>query len=161
MLTGESEPVSKRPGNAVIAGTINGSGPLDIHLSRLPGANSISDIRGLVDNALGAKPRVQDLADKIAAWFIPTVITIALVVFAVWMAVALRIRDDTAGAAVGTSITYGIAVLAISCPCALGLAVPMVSGTDLVMEFHPHPACLDSHDRADELLNRIWSLLAE
>lgn len=126
MLTGESEPVNKQAGDAVIAGTINDAGPLDVRLTRLPNANSISDIRGLVENALGAKPRIQDLADKVAAWFVPVVVGIAIVVFAVWIAVAVTVRNDTAGGAVRTAITYAIAVLAISCPCALGLAVPMV-----------------------------------
>lgn len=129
MLTGESEPVNKQVGDAVIAGTINDTGPLDVRLTRLPNANSISDIRGLVENALGAKPRIQDLADKVAAWFVPVVVGIAVVVFAVWIAVAVTVRNDTAGGAVGRAITYAIAVLAISCPCALGLAVPMVGST--------------------------------
>lgn len=127
MLTGESEPVNKTVGDAVIAGTINDAGPLDVRLTRLPNANSISDIRGLVENALGAKPRIQDLADKIASYFVPVVVAIAIVVFAVWIAIAVTVRNDTPGQAVGVAITYAIAVLAVSCPCALGLAVPMVS----------------------------------
>jgi Cu2+-exporting ATPase len=127
MLTGESDPVTKVKGDAVVAGTINGPSTLDIHITRLPNANSISDIKTLVNNALGAKPRIQDLADKIASWFIPTVVAITLVTFGVWVAIALTIRNENGGGAVGTAITYGIAVLAISCPCALGLAVPMVN----------------------------------
>lgn len=128
MLTGESAPVLKQTGDAVIAGTINGEAQLDVSLTRLPGANSISDIRGLVENALGAKPKVQELAHKVAAWFIPTVVAVALAVFAIWIGVEVSIRQSTPEGAAGTAITYGIAVLAISCPCALGLAVPMVSG---------------------------------
>ncbi|PPJ57923.1 hypothetical protein CBER1_09852 [Cercospora berteroae] len=126
MYTGESEPVTKLEGDAVIAGTINGGTILDVKIMRLPNSNSISDIKNLVQDALGAKPRVQDLADKVASWFIPVVCTISLITFGIWVAVALTVRDETGGGAVGTAITYAIAVLAIACPCALGLAVPMV-----------------------------------
>ncbi|CAK1356434.1 unnamed protein product [Cercospora beticola] len=126
MYTGESEPVTKSEGDAVIAGTINGATILDVKIMRLPNSNSISDIKNLVQDALGAKPRVQDLADKVASWFIPVVCTISLITFGIWVAVALAVRDETGGSAVGTAITYAIAVLAIACPCALGLAVPMV-----------------------------------
>lgn len=140
MFTGESNGIGKGIGDTVIAGTINGVSQLDVRLTRLPGANSISDIRGLVENALGAKPRVQDLADKIASWFIPAVIAIAIVVFAIWVAAVFRVRNGTGGAAVGTMITYGIAVLAISCPCVLGLTVPMVSQLRFPMKCLPQPS---------------------
>lgn len=126
MLTGEAIPVTKQHGDTVIAGTVNGESVLQVRISRLPGANSISDIAKSVEDALGAKPRVQDLADTIASWFVPVVVAIAIVVFAIWIGVALGVRDENGGGAVGTAITYAIAVLAVSCPCALGLAVPMV-----------------------------------
>lgn len=140
MLTGESDLVNKQVGDDVIAGTMNDAGPLDVQLTRLPNANSISEIRGLVENALAAKPRIQDLADKVAALFVPVVVGIAVVVFAIWIAVAVTVRNDTAGGAVGTAITYAIAVLAISCPCALGLAVPMVSSLFLGRRCSKHLA---------------------
>jgi Cu2+-exporting ATPase len=126
MLTGEAIPVTKQHGDTVVAGTVNGESALHVRISRLPGANSISDIAKSVEHALGAKPRVQDLADRIASWFVPVVVAIALAVFAIWIGIALGIRNDNGGGAVGTAITYAIAVLAVSCPCALGLAVPMV-----------------------------------
>ncbi len=126
MLTGESIPVPKSTGDQLIAGTTNGPGTLTVRLTRLPGKNSITDIAGLVENALASKPRIQDLADKIASYFIPGVIIVSLIVFAIWVIVALKVRGEKGGSAVGLSITYAIAVLAISCPCALGLAVPMV-----------------------------------
>jgi len=126
MVTGESLPVAKQTGDSLIAGTINGSGTLRVQLTRLPGENSITDIATLVENAVAAKPRVQDLADRVASYFIPVVVTIAVVVFCIWIAVAIEIRNRNGGGAVGLAITYAIAVLAISCPCALGLAVPMV-----------------------------------
>ncbi|EXJ74659.1 uncharacterized protein A1O5_01352 [Cladophialophora psammophila CBS 110553] len=126
MITGESVPVPKASGDMVIAGTVNGPSSLTIRLTRLPGKNSITDIVSLVENALASKPHVQDLADKVASYFIPVVITIALVTFAIWMAIAVKVRGQDIGGALGLGITYGIAVMAISCPCALGLAVPMV-----------------------------------
>lgn len=126
MLTGEAISVTKQHGDTVIAGTVNGESALQVRITRLPGANSISDIAKSVEDALGAKPRVQDLADAIASWFVPVVVAIAVVVFAIWIGIALGLRDENGGGAVGTAITYAIAVLAVSCPCALGLAVPMV-----------------------------------
>lgn len=126
MLTGEALPVTKKEGDMVTAATTNGEGILHVRITRLPGANSISDVAKSVENALAAKPRVQDLADRVASWFVPTVLGIAIVVFAIWIAVALEVRGEPASDSVGTAITYAIAVLAVSCPCALGLAVPMV-----------------------------------
>ena len=126
MVTGENIPVLKQQGNSVMAGTINGPSQITIRVTRLPGQNSITDIASLVENALEAKPRVQDLADKIASWFIPAIIGISCAVFAIWMAIALNLRNKNVGGSFGLAITYSISVLAVSCPCALGLAVPLV-----------------------------------
>lgn len=126
MVTGESLPVRKSPGDDVTAGTMNGNGVLYVKVTRLPGRNTITDIAKLVDQAHGQKPRVQDLADKVAGYFVPVVIAITLIVTAVWVAINIAIKSKNTGGAIGNAITYGIAVLAISCPCALGLAVPMV-----------------------------------
>lgn len=126
MLTGESLPVLKTARSSIISGTINGSGTLAARVTRLPGKNTITDIANLVEQAQSSKPRIQDLADKVAGYFIPVVCTAAAIVFAIWVAVSLKIRNQPAGQAVGTAISYAIAVLAVSCPCALGLAVPMV-----------------------------------
>ncbi|ETN43266.1 copper-translocating P-type ATPase [Cyphellophora europaea CBS 101466] len=126
MLTGESLPIHKAPGSSIISGTVNGSGTLTARVVRLPGKNTITDIANLVEQAQSSKPRIQDLADKVAGYFIPVVCTAAVIVFAIWLAVSLRVRNQAAGQAIGTAISYCIAVLAVSCPCALGLAVPMV-----------------------------------
>ncbi|KAG9228909.1 E1-E2 ATPase-domain-containing protein [Amylocarpus encephaloides] len=126
MITGESVPVPKAAEDEVIAGTINGPSALTIRMTRLPGKNSITDIANLVESALASKPRIQDLADRVASYFVPVVITIALVVFAIWVAVGVEVRGKNGGGSVGLAVSYSIAVLAISCPCALGLAVPMV-----------------------------------
>ncbi|PNS17898.1 Copper-transporting ATPase ccc2 [Sphaceloma murrayae] len=126
MLTGESVPVLKAPGDDLIAGTVNGDGILRVKLTRLPGKNTVTDIAELVEQANSAKPKVQDLADRVATWFIPVVVFMAILTFAVQIAVSMRLRDLPAGASAGLATTYAIAVLAVSCPCALGLAVPMV-----------------------------------
>ncbi|KAK5562039.1 hypothetical protein LTR43_012366, partial [Exophiala xenobiotica] len=126
MLTGESLPVFKTAGSPIVSGTVNGGGRLTARVSRLPGKNTITDIANLVEQAQSSRPRVQDLADKIAGYFIPVVCTAAIVVLVVWLLVVLKVRKQPAGEAIGTAIGYCIAVLAISCPCALGLAVPMV-----------------------------------
>ncbi|EGD99415.1 cation transport ATPase [Trichophyton tonsurans CBS 112818] len=126
MLTGESLPVLKKRGAQLIAGTINGSGSLTALLTRLPGKNTVAEISNLVEEASSHKPRVQDLADKVAGWFVPVVTIAASIVLVVWLFVCLLVRHQAAGGAIGTAITYTIAVFAVSCPCAVGLAVPMV-----------------------------------
>ncbi|KIV92664.1 copper-translocating P-type ATPase [Exophiala mesophila] len=126
MLTGESLPILKSPGSSIISGTINGQGTLTAQVSRLPGKNTITDIANLVEQAQDSKPRIQDLADKVAGYFIPVVVAASIIVFIIWLSVALKVRHQAAGSAIGTAIGYCIAVLAVSCPCALGLAVPMV-----------------------------------
>lgn len=126
MITGESIPVSKEPGASVIAGTTNGSGTLVVRLTRLPGKNTITDIAKLVEDATSSRPRVQEIADRVASWFLPTVLSIAAAVFVIWTVVGVKVRNQTSGEAVATAITYAVAVLAVSCPCGIGLAVPMV-----------------------------------
>ncbi|KAI0526411.1 E1-E2 ATPase-domain-containing protein [Xylaria bambusicola] len=126
MVTGESLPITKGPGADLIAGTTNGSGTLVVQLTRLPGKNTITDIAQLVEDASSSRPRVQEIADRVASWFLPTVLTIAVAVFIIWTIVGIKVRNQTGGEAVATAITYAVAVLAVSCPCGLGLAVPMV-----------------------------------
>ena len=126
MLTGESLPIHKTARSEIISGTINGSGTLNARVTRLPGKNTITDIANLVEQAQSSKPRIQDLADRVAGYFIPVVCTAALIVFVIWFALSLRVRDQGVAKSIGTAISFCIAVLAISCPCALGLAVPMV-----------------------------------
>lgn len=126
MLTGESVPVFKKDGDAVIAGTVNGTGTLAARLTRLPGKNTVTDIAQMVEEAQNSKPPLQDAADKVASWFVPVVTTIAVIVIIVWVIVGLKIRKYNGGQAAANAITYAVATLAVSCPCALGLAVPMV-----------------------------------
>ncbi|KAI1410860.1 heavy metal translocatin [Hypoxylon sp. FL1857] len=126
MLTGESRPVEKTPGCAIIAGSLNGSGTVTARLTKLPGENTISTIAGMVDDAKLSKPKIQDLADRIASYFVPAVISLTIIVFIAWVGVGIRNQGKLGSEAVVQAITYGITVLIVSCPCAIGLAVPMV-----------------------------------
>ena len=126
MVTGEALPVTKKPGSTVIAGSINGSGVLTVRLTRLPSDNTISAIANMVDEAKLTKPKIQDVADKVAGVFVPIAIAMGLIVFLIWIPIGLRVRHYGSSEAVINALTYGITVIIVSCPCAIGLAVPMV-----------------------------------
>ncbi|KIP03427.1 hypothetical protein PHLGIDRAFT_37430 [Phlebiopsis gigantea 11061_1 CR5-6] len=126
MMTGEAVPVEKGVGHAVLAGTRNGGGSLLVRATRLPGENTISDIADMVDDARFSRARIQGVVDRVCAWFVPAVLALAVITLVVWIAVGVRVRGQSPGEAAVRALTYAIAVLAISCPCAIGLAVPMV-----------------------------------
>lgn len=126
MVTGESIPVDKHPGSSVIAGSINGSSVIVVRLTYLPGQNTISKIAAMVDEAKFQKPKTQELVDIVASWFVPVILALTICTFVIWIAVGVAVRHQGAGPAVINAITYGISVLIISCPCAIGLCVPMV-----------------------------------
>lgn len=126
MFTGNSQPVEKHTKSRVIAGTINGPGVLVVHLTRLPGSNTVDDIANLVDQAKLSKPKMQDLADRVASYFVPVVCVLTIITFTIWVAIGIAVQGKAGSEAATQSITYAIAVLIVSCPCAIGLAVPMV-----------------------------------
>lgn len=126
MMTGESRPVEKHTKSPVVAGSINGSGTLIVRLTRLPGDNTISTIARMVDEAKLSKPKIQDIADRIASYFVPVVVCLTIITFAIWVAVGVALRKESGSEATVHAITYAITVLIVSCPCAIGLAVPMV-----------------------------------
>ncbi|KAH6870222.1 E1-E2 ATPase-domain-containing protein [Alternaria rosae] len=126
MLTGESRPIEKFEGSPVIAGSINGSGVLTVRLTRIPGDNTISTIAGMVDEAKLSKPKFQEIADRVATYFVPVVISITIVVLCIWVAIGIAVQSKSGSEATIQAITYAITVLIVSCPCAIGLAVPMV-----------------------------------
>ncbi len=115
-ITGESIPVEKKPGDTVIAATINKSGFLKARATRVGEDTTLSQIIRLVEEASSSKAPIAKLADKIAGIFVPTVITIAVIAAVIWL---------ICGAAFEFALSIGIAVLVISCPCALGLATPV------------------------------------
>ena len=115
MLTGESVPVPKVPGDKVFAATVNGDGVLHCRASGVGADTLLAGIVRLVEQAQGGKPAVQRLADRIAAVFVPTVVAIALATFGLWWWL---------GGELAPALVNGVAVLVIACPCALGLATP-------------------------------------
>ena len=117
MLSGESMPLSKRPGDAVTGGTLNRSGQLRLAATRLGKDSTLRQIVDMVQRSQSSKAPIQRLADRIAGVFVPAVLLIAALVFAVWYRL---VAPGDAGAALYTVC----GVLVIACPCALGLAAP-------------------------------------
>jgi heavy metal translocating P-type ATPase len=126
MITGESIPVAKGVHSTVSAGTTNGGGSLVVKLTALPHENSVQKIAAMVDDAELTKPKVQALADRIAGWFVPIMAVIGFSVFLIWILVDRFSNDSLWRDAAVRATTYSIATLVVSCPCAIGLAVPMV-----------------------------------
>lgn len=115
MVTGESIPQEKRPGDRVVGGTINLAGCFTMRANQVGEETVLAEIIRLVDEATSSKAPVEKLADKISGVFVPVVIGIALVAFVLWLAL---------GATLSTALVHAVSVLVISCPCALGLATP-------------------------------------
>ena len=117
MVTGESLPVDKAPGDQVIAGTINRFGSFVFRAERVGGDTVLANIVRLVREAQGSKARVQRLADRVASVFVPAVVLVAAAALAVWILVAPE-------KGFAFAMMRAVAVLIIACPCALGLATP-------------------------------------
>ncbi len=126
MITGEAIPTPKSSGSQVVAGSVNGPGVFLARLTKLPIDNTVSRIAGMVDEANLSKPKVQETTDRVASLFVPGVLAVTVVVFSIWVAVGITVRDRSTSDAIVTAITYALAALIVSCPCAIGLAVPMV-----------------------------------
>ena len=116
MITGEPIPVLMSPGKNVVGGTINQNGVLKFRADKIGKGTVLSQIIKLVESAQGSKPPVQRIADRAVTYFIPTILTIALVAFVVWY----FILDST----LLFGLTVLISILVVACPCALGLATP-------------------------------------
>lgn len=114
-ITGESIPVSKEESNTVMAGTICTTGYAKAVCRKTAENSTLSQIIALVEEASSSKAPISKLADKVSGVFVPIVITIALIAIIVWLII---------GASFASALSVGIAVLVISCPCALGLATP-------------------------------------
>ena len=115
-ITGESLPVAKKQGDSIVSATINLNGVVQARASKVGEDTTIAQMIRLVEEASASKAPIAKLADKVAGVFVPVVIGIALLTFIVWL---------FAGAAFEFAMSCGIAVLVISCPCALGLATPV------------------------------------
>lgn len=115
-LTGESIPVEKAAGDTVNAATVNRTGSFTFRATRVGADTSLAKIIQLVEDANATKAPIARMADKVAGVFVPVVFVISAVTFAVWMALTGSINE---------ALTSAVAVLVISCPCALGLATPV------------------------------------
>ena len=116
MVTGEPVPVEVAAGDEVIGATVNADGTLEVEAARVGADTALAQIVRLVDEAQGGRAAVQRLADRVASVFVPVVIVLAAATLAAWF---------LAGGASADAFTAAVAVLIISCPCALGLATPL------------------------------------
>ena len=116
MVTGESIPVEKAPGDEVVGGTINASGVIHFVAERVGSEMVLSRIVQMVRDAQGTKPPIQRVVDVVASYFVPSVMIVSVVSFAVWY---------TFGPSLSYAVVVAVAVLVIACPCALGLATPI------------------------------------
>ncbi len=115
-LTGESVPVDKQAGDKVSAATINKTGFIKCRAEKVGEDTTLAQIIRMVSESAGSKAPIARIADKVSGVFVPAVLVISAIVFAIWMFI---------GAPIGDSLTRAIAVLVVSCPCALGLATPV------------------------------------
>ena len=122
MITGESLPVEKAPGDEVIGATLNKMGAIRFEATRVGKDTALAQIVRLVQEAQGSKAPIQRLADRVSAVFVPAVIGLALLTFAGWMFLAPPPTGETS--AFTRALINMVAVLVIACPCALGLATP-------------------------------------
>ena len=151
MLTGESLPVDKGPGDEVVGGTINKQGLLKFEATRVGAQTALAQIIRLVEEAQGSKAPIQRLADRISAVFVPVVIGVALVTFFAWLIIG--------GVGFTESMIYMVAVLVIACPCALGLATPtaIMVGTGKGAEH----GILFKNSEALERAHEMWAVVLD
>ena len=123
MLTGESLPLEKRPGDAVIGATLNKLGLIKFEATKVGKETALAQIIRLVEQAQGSKAPIQQLADQVSAVFVPAVIVIALVTFLVWYFI-IPMPTNSELTLFTRALINMVAVLVIACPCAMGLATP-------------------------------------
>ena len=118
MLTGESMPVARNPGDNVRAGTLNTTGSVVMRAEKVGSDTQLAQIVQLVAEAQRSRAPMQRIADQVSAWFVPAVVLIAILTFAIWAIFGPEPRF-------GLALVNAVAVLIIACPCALGLATPI------------------------------------
>jgi Cu+-exporting ATPase len=118
LVTGESMPVTKEPGDSVVAGALNKTGSFVMRADKIGADTLLSQIVQMVAQAQRSRAPIQRLADRVSGWFVPAVILIAVLAFAVWLVVGPEPRFSYA-------LVAAVSVLIIACPCALGLATPI------------------------------------
>jgi len=131
-ITGEAIPVLKQVGDSVIGGTVNGLGTFDMIVTRAGKDTALSQIVKLVEEAQTSKAPIQAFADKVAGYFVPTVVSLAVITFITWVVLTLLINDKSlpqmfhrhGATKLGVCLQICISVVVVACPCALGLATP-------------------------------------
>jgi P-type Cu+ transporter len=152
MITGESIPVEKRPGDRVIGATVNGTGSLVMRAEHVGSETLLAQIVKLVSQAQRSRAPIQRLADRVSGYFVPTVIAIAVVTFMAWLVWGPEPRFAHA-------LVNAVAVLIIACPCALGLATPVaiMVGTGR----GAHAGVLIKNAEALEILEKVDTLVID
>ncbi|KAF9223974.1 copper P-type ATPase CtaA [Gyrodon lividus] len=131
-ITGEPVPAVKQPGDAVIGGTVNGLGTFDMLVTRAGKDTALSQIVRLVEEAQTSKAPIQAFADRVAGFFVPTVISLAVITFVGWMVIAHVVSEEALPAMfhrhgasrLAVCLQMCISVIVVACPCALGLSTP-------------------------------------
>ncbi len=154
-LTGESLPVEKSPGATAYAGTVNGNGTLQLRTTKSAADSALSGIIALVGEAAATKAPISRLADRLSGIFVPTVLALAALSATIWL---------LCGASAGFAISSAIAVLVISCPCALGLATPVAimvgtgRGAECGLLFRNGTALESAHHATAVLLDKTGTI---
>ncbi|MCO5157975.1 MAG: cation-translocating P-type ATPase [Aquamicrobium sp.] len=144
LVTGESLPVDKEPGDAVITGTVNGEAALEIEVTAVGPDTRLARMTRLVEEAQTGQAPIQRLVDRISAIFVPVILVVAAATFLIWW---LVVGDATGG------MVAAVAVLVIACPCALGLATPtaLVAGTGAAARAGILIRDIETLERAEEI----------
>jgi Cu+-exporting ATPase len=152
MITGESIPVGKEPGSRLIGATVNGTGSLVMRAERVGSETLLAQIVQMVSQAQRSRAPIQRLADRVAAWFVPAVIAIAVITFLAWSFFGPEPR-------LAHALVNAVAVLIIACPCALGLATPIaiMVGTGR----GAHAGVLIKNAEALEILEKVDTLVVD
>jgi Cu+-exporting ATPase len=152
MISGESVPAEKNPGDKVTGATVNTTGSFIMRAERVGSDTVLAQIVAMVAEAQRSRAPIQKLVDTISAWFVPSVVVVALVTFVVWSILG-------PAPAMGFALVNAVAVLIIACPCALGLATPMsiMVGTGR----GAHAGVLVKNAEALELMEKIDTLIVD
>jgi Cu+-exporting ATPase len=152
MITGESMPVEKSPNNKVIGATINGTGSFIMRAEHVGSETLLARIVQLVGQAQRSRAPIQRLADRVAKWFVPIVVAIAIITFVAWFLLGPQPR-------LAHALVNAVAVLIIACPCALGLATPMAIMVGVGRG--AHAGILIKNAEALEILERVDTLVVD
>ncbi len=152
MITGESLPVEKKQGDRVIGATVNSTGSLIMRAERVGAETMLAQIVRMVGEAQRSRAPIQRLADRVSAWFVPTVVAISVLTFVIWLIFGSEPRFAHA-------LVNAVAVLIIACPCALGLATPIAI---MVATGHgAHAGVLIKNAEALETMHRVDTVVVD